>query len=124
MHRYEFSRNKRKNYLLERNRWLTPLTLYSGRSLLLLAPPLLVLEAWMLVAAAAGGWLPEKVAGYRWPVGHGAQIRRRRSDLQGQRRCSDKELAGLFAARLEPASVARPCQRVVTVPRAHLVAKD
>ncbi len=108
VHRYEFSRNKRKNYLLERNRWLTLLTLYSGRSLLLLTPPLLVLEVCMLVAAAAGGWLPEKVAGYRWLVRHAAQIRRRRSHLQAQRRCSDKDLAGLFAARFEPANLPTP----------------
>lgn len=108
VHRYEFSRNKGKNYLLERNRWLTVLTLYSGRSLLLLLPPLLALEVCMLAAAAADGWLPEKVAGYRWLVGHAAQIRRRRSLLQAQRRRSDRELAGLFATRFEPANLPTP----------------
>jgi len=108
VHRYEFSRNKRKNYLLERNRWLTVLTLYSGRSLLLLLPPLLALEVCMLAAATAEGWLPEKVAGYRWLVGHAAQIRRRRSLTQAQRRYSDRELAGLFATRFEPANLPTP----------------
>ena len=108
VHRYEFSRNKRKNYLLERNRWLTLLTLYEGRTLLVLAPPLLLLETCLLAAAAADGWLPEKVAGYRWLLRHAGDIRRRRRLLQAQRRCSDRELAWLFAARFEPANLPTP----------------
>lgn len=39
LHHYEFSRNALKNYLLERNRLVTVLTTYSGRTLLLLGRP-------------------------------------------------------------------------------------
>ena len=55
-HHYEFSRNDLKLYLLERNRLVTLLTAYETRTLVVLAPMLLLTEAAMLAAAlpAAG----------------------------------------------------------------------
>ena len=108
VHFYEFSRNTLKNQLLERNRWLTLLTLYSTRTLMLLAPALLVFELLMLLTAAAQGWLPAKVAGYRWLVANRAHIRQRRAQLQAERVVADRDLAPILAARIEPANIASP----------------
>lgn len=104
-HFYEFGRNELKSYLLERNRWLTLLTLYSTRTLLLLVPALALLEVLLLGAATAQGWLPAKLRGYRWLLGHAVLVWRRRRQLQGERCRSDRELAPLLAARLEPTNV-------------------
>jgi GT2 family glycosyltransferase len=105
-HHYEFSRNALKSYLLERNRWFTLLTLYSASTLLLLGPALIVLELLILVVATAQGWLPAKLSGYRWLITHRALVRARRARVQGERVRTDRELAPLLAARLEPTNVA------------------
>ena len=44
LHEYEFGRNPRKNYLLERNRLVFVLSSYSGRQLILLGPLLAATE--------------------------------------------------------------------------------
>ncbi len=66
LHHYEFSRNPRKMYLLERNRLVLVATLWSGRALILLAPLFLALEVALFLLATAQGWRREKVEGWRW----------------------------------------------------------
>lgn len=107
-HEYEFTRNRQKNYLLERNRLLTVLTIYSTRTLLILAPALLLVEAAVLAAATAQGWLPAKLRGYRWLLGHAGQVQRRRRVVQAARTLPDRTLVPLLAARLEPTNVEAP----------------
>ncbi|WP_330467358.1 hypothetical protein [Micromonospora zamorensis] len=55
-HHYEYSRSALKFYLLERNRLVTLLTTYQMRTLVVLAPALLLTEAAMLTKALTGGW--------------------------------------------------------------------
>ena len=104
-HYYEFSRNNLKYELLERNRWVTVLTLYSRRTLLLIAPALFALELLLLAASTVQKWPGAKLAGYRWLLKNAGLIRSRRAVIQQQRIRSDRELAGLFAARLSPTNV-------------------
>jgi GT2 family glycosyltransferase len=105
LHHYEFSRNTGKNYLLERNRLVTVLTTYSGRTLVMIAGPLIALEVSILAVAAAGGWLPAKLRGYRWIVTHAPALVARHRRLQGERTRSDRELIGLFETRFEATNV-------------------
>ena len=107
-HHYEFSRNPRKQYLLERNRLLLVLTLYERRTLLLLAPALVAFDAALLVVAARQGWAREKVEGWGWLLRHRSWVRRRRAQLQGERSCGDRELAALLTTRINPANVPLP----------------
>lgn len=109
-HMYEFSRNERKLYLLERNRLLLLLTTYELRTLVLLSPALLLVEFAMLAQAAAGGWLPRKLAGYRWLLRHAAHVRRRRRSIQAARVLDDRALQRrrVYCARIEPANVDQP----------------
>jgi len=107
-HHYEFSRNPKKSYLLERNRLLNVLTLYQLRTLIALLPALLVFELLTLALSAKEGWLTEKLRGYSWIARHGDVIRHRRRFAQGQRMRSDRELASMWESRLTFGNVAAP----------------
>lgn len=108
IHRYEFSRNTVKYHLVERNRLVMVLTAFGRRHLLMVAPALVGLELAMLVLAAAQGWLPEKLAGYRWLISNRRWLRERRGRLQGSRVVSEARLTPLFTARLDPANMQLP----------------
>ncbi|MGI8607160.1 MAG: glycosyltransferase family 2 protein, partial [Gaiellaceae bacterium] len=103
LHDYEFSRNPRKHYYLERNRLVFVLTAYSGRLLALVAPVLAALELAVAVRALREGWLRQKLAGWAWCVRHADWIRRHRRDVQAGRRVPDRDLAGLLSATIDPA---------------------
>ena len=107
-HSYDFGRNSRKLAYVERNRWLILLTLFQTRTLLLLAPVLLVTELAFCFWALVGGWLNGKIWGWAWIWRHRREVAARRSSVQQDRSCSDLELAWLFSARLDNAVVAVP----------------
>lgn len=103
LHRYEFTRNPTKNYLLERNRLLLLLTLHERRTLAALLPALLGLELAILALAARQGWAGDKLRGWRWIWRHRAAVRRRRAWVQAQRRVPDaKLLPRLLTGRVTP----------------------
>jgi GT2 family glycosyltransferase len=108
VHHYEYGRNTRKSYLLERNRLLLLLTTYQRRTLLLLAPMLLVTEALMVAVALAGRWPGAKMRGWGWLWRHRAWVRDRRRRIQSERRVPDRALIGLFTAELTPSNVPAP----------------
>jgi GT2 family glycosyltransferase len=107
-HHYEFSRNQRKLYLLERNRLLLVLTIYQRRSLLVLAPALALTELLMLAAAIAGGWGGAKLQGWWWLGRHRGWVRARRALIQGERTVPDAVISRRMTARIDPANVAAP----------------
>jgi GT2 family glycosyltransferase len=108
MHHYEFGRNPAKFYLLERNRLVMVLSLYEARTLLLLAPVLLGFELAMCTVAAAGGWLPAKLRGYRWLLRERRWLAGHRRTVQRARRRSDRELSHLLTARFEQSVLPLP----------------
>lgn len=102
-HDYEFSRNTRKLYFIERNRYLALAKNLRLRSLLVLTPFLLAAELAVLVVAAGSGWLPEKLradAHFLRPETwrHVARERRR---VAGFRRLSDREVGQVFSADIQ-----------------------
>jgi GT2 family glycosyltransferase len=107
-HHYEFSRNKLKLYLLERNRVILLLTTYQRRSLAVLAPMLLVTELLMLAAAVSDGWGRAKVSGWQWIWQHRDWIRARRALIQRERSVPDAVIFRQVTARIDPANVAAP----------------
>jgi GT2 family glycosyltransferase len=108
LHHYEFSRNRRKLYLVERNRLITLLTAYEGRTLVVLAPALLLTEVAMVIAALAGGWTSPKVRGWAWLWRNRAWLMRRRRLVQSQRRVPDGVIAEVMTARVTPSNVEAP----------------
>jgi len=103
-HRYEFSRNPEKMYLVERNRLLFVLTLYERRTLLLLAPALLALEGLILAVAVRQGWGHQKVRGWWWLLKNRGEICERRRTNQAVRRIDDAGLAHLLTGDFAPAA--------------------
>jgi uncharacterized membrane protein len=87
-------------FLLERNRLISVLSNYELRTLLVLAPLLLVFEVGIVGLATAQGWLPEKLAAYRSLVALRRPIRVHRRRVQSLRRSSDRELRPFFDPRL------------------------
>ncbi len=116
LHHYEFSRSPIKLYLVERNRLVLIATAYSGRLLLLLSPLLVGFEIAVALASVRGGWWAQKRAGWRWILSNLGWIRRRRRQLQAERNTSDRELADLFTARLDPSNVDLPAFMAVLNP--------
>lgn len=108
VHRYEFSRNNQKFFLVERNRLLLVLTLFEARTLVLLAPALLALELAVLALAVRQGWWRHKVAGWKWVLGHRSWIWARRRRMQGVRLVSDRSLSARFAVAIDPGNLALP----------------
>jgi len=108
VHHYEFSRNARKMYLLERNRLLFVLTCYGARALGLLAPALVAFELAMLLVATLQGWAPQKVAGWRWVLSHVPWIRGRRRTVQAARIVPDRALVAMWTDRFDPAALPLP----------------
>ena len=107
-HHYEFSRNPLKFYLLERNRLAMVLSVYERRTLLLLSPALLGLEFAMIAVAVANGWLPAKLRGYRWLLGHRRWLAQHRREVQGARTRRDRDLADLLTARFDQSVLPLP----------------
>lgn len=118
VHRYEFSRNAQKYYLVERNRLALVLTLFESRTLAWLLPALVVIELATLLVAIRAGWARQKLAGWGWLLQNHRWIRARRRQLQAERRVGDRSLAPLFVNRLAagnyPLPVAlRPLDRLL-----------
>ncbi len=107
-HRYEFSRNARKHYLVERNRLLLLLTLFEVRTLVLLMPALILVELCMAALALANGWSGAKVRGWMWILRHWRWWLRRRRFLQSQREVDDAALLPLLTDRLRIADERAP----------------
>ncbi|MGH3301745.1 MAG: glycosyltransferase family 2 protein [Streptosporangiaceae bacterium] len=108
LHHYEFSRNRNKLYLLERNREICVLTTFDRRSLLVLAPILALTEMLMLAAAVAGRWGGAKLHGWRWIWQHRRWIAARRATIQSERVVPDAVVLSRLTARIDPANVAAP----------------
>jgi len=107
-HHYEFSRNAMKYYLVERNRLALLLTTYQLRSLVVLAPMLLLTEAAMVAAAVAGGWGRPKFRGYGWLWRNRRWLRSRRALLRRERTVSDAALVPILTDRFDPANIEAP----------------
>jgi GT2 family glycosyltransferase len=97
-HGYEFAKGPDKWRLLERNRWATIVRCYPAPLLLAVAPALIATELALLPAAAAGGWLPQKLAATRETARALPRLLRERRSVQAGRTVSAAE----FAASLTP----------------------
>ena len=105
VHRYEFSRNLEKYFLLERNRLVTTLTCFDTRHLLGIAPLLVVMELALLALAAKEGWLPQKLRAYRAVLQDRHRIRRRRATVMAARTAAPNRFDDLLATHLSPGTL-------------------
>ena len=83
---------QRRAQLIYRNRWLTILKLYRGRTLLLCAPIILLYDALLLAAALRKGWLGVYLRALGEVLRMRGAIRTQRRRIQATRVISDREL--------------------------------
>jgi GT2 family glycosyltransferase len=100
-HDYEFDKGARKWRYLERNRWATLIRTYPGALLVLLAPALLATELAVVLAAAAGGWLPQKLRAWSETAGSLPRLLQERRAIQARRTVGAAEFARDLTARLD-----------------------
>ena len=81
-HEYEFAKGAAKWRYLERNRWATLIRTYPARLLVALLPALLATELALLLVAARGGWLREKLAAWREAAAWVPRLLRERRAIQ------------------------------------------
>lgn len=98
-HEYEFDKGAAKWRYLERNRWATVIRTYPGRLLAAVMPALLATELALLVVAALGGWLPQKLAAAADVIRTLPRLRAERREIQATRAI---DAAGFAAACLTP----------------------
>jgi len=63
-HKYKFSRNTNKYYLMERNRYAVMLMYFKWPTLILLMPMAIILEIGLIFFSLQGGWLMSKLRAY------------------------------------------------------------
>jgi GT2 family glycosyltransferase len=103
VHDYDFARNAKKMYYLERNRLMTVMTVFPTSVLARAAPALVVLEVGLLLLAIAQGWLGQKLRSYGWLWRNRVQILKRRESVQESFSEPAETLMRLFSPRLEAA---------------------
>jgi GT2 family glycosyltransferase len=109
-HKYHFARNPAFYENLERNRWFLLAECYRLRTLLLLLPAILLMEAGLLVFFIAKGMPGAKfravgsVFDSRWR----AHLAARRRAVQSSRTISDHELTARFGARIDFPHIRNP----------------
>jgi len=79
-------------FCIIRNRWLFLLRNYSGKTLLLLSPLMLIYEIAQLIITIKKGWLKEWWRSVRWIAGHWSEIREKRRAVQAGRVLPDREI--------------------------------
>ncbi|MDO8581574.1 MAG: glycosyltransferase family 2 protein [bacterium] len=97
-HKYEFSRSIKKYYFMERNRFLVLFENYSLRTLVLIAPALVVMELGLFVKAIVSGWGKEKLRAYAYffQLSAWRMVLEKRKEKQKFFRCPERELLARF----------------------------
>ncbi|MFD0982805.1 glycosyltransferase family 2 protein [Tropicimonas aquimaris] len=100
---------RQRAYLSMRNRLLTIAICFHWRTILVIAPALLLYELATLVLALMRGWLPLWARGWVWMFTHGREVRQMRRSMQARRKLRDSEVLagsplplaqGLFKSRM------------------------
>lgn len=117
-HHYEFRRSIKKLYWMERARLIVFLSHLKIATLLLLSPFLLVLELALLVFAAKGGWLLDKLSVYRdlltpntW-----AHIKKKRRESFLLRKVGDREVVKFWTGAIAHQEAKNPVVDFVANP--------
>jgi GT2 family glycosyltransferase len=105
IHRYEFSRNSAKFFLLERNRAVTTLTCFSARHLIAIAPLLLAMELGLVALSLRHGWFSEKMRSYWWILRNMRAIRDRRELVQALVTAPESDFLDLLSTSLSPGNL-------------------
>lgn len=101
LHHYEFSRNARKMFLLERNRRIFLSTLYGRRLRAATALPAWAIGLAMGLVARSQGWGPQHREARRWIRDNRAWLAERRARVEAAAVVDDRRMARLLTATLD-----------------------
>jgi GT2 family glycosyltransferase len=101
VHDYEFEKGAHKWFYLERNRAWALLSNLQPRTLVLLAPVLLMTEVVVVIRAISEGWLREKVRAWVSLFAQAPQLIRWRRSVQLIRNVSDYRVLSQFSGGIE-----------------------
>lgn len=107
-HDYQFSRNPRKLYLVERNRLITVICDFPTPLLLRILPAMVLLELPLFAMAVLAGWGRQKLAAWLWLLRHRRWLAERRRHIQRQVAVSPMTIVELLSAEIEPPMVSPP----------------
>lgn len=100
-HKYEYSKNKKKFFFIERNRLLFMIKNYQAKTLALVFIPFIINELLTLLFSLKGGWTFYKIRSYGSVIVMMPQALKKRRQIQRLRLVSDKELAPFLTAALD-----------------------
>lgn len=115
-HKYSFSRNPKKFFYLERNRQIVLLKNYRLWTLCLLIPPLVVMEVGLLAYSLVGRWFIQKLAGYDSAFKQLANTLRKRRQVQGLRKASDRTVVKSMTSTIEFEGITNPILKWIVNP--------
>jgi GT2 family glycosyltransferase len=103
IHHYQFSRNTRKWYFLERNRHWVWMAYFKARTLALLAPFMLACEATVWAEALRNGWPKEKAESYMYWAQRSSwrKLMNSRRAIQHGRTVNDREMLRMARSTLQ-----------------------
>jgi GT2 family glycosyltransferase len=106
-HDYAFAKGALKWRLLERNRWATIVRTYPGALLAVTLPALLATELALVVVAATGGWLGQKLLAWGDVLRSLPRLLRERREIQARRTISARAFSGHMTADLDSQHLGR-----------------
>ncbi|TSC56202.1 MAG: putative glycosyltransferase [Parcubacteria group bacterium Gr01-1014_18] len=101
-HKYEFGRSISKYYLMERNRWMVLLTHYDWRTLWVILPMFLAVEAGMIFFSIRNGFWRQKAKAvfYFWNPKNIFSVLADRERVQSIRKVKDREIVSIFDSEI------------------------
>lgn len=117
-HEHEFSRNAKKYYYLERNRWLVMIQNYHWLTLIGLLPAFLACELLVWLGAVSQGWWRQKLSALSYFIkfDHWQLICRRRDWVQRHRKLSDYLATEFFSTNFDYRDLNNPLMKLVVNP--------
>ena len=112
-HKYEFSRSVRMLYYMERNRYLAIFSFYKLPTIILILPPLIIMDFGMLFYSIVNGWFFTKIKVYGYFLSprtwwHILSVRRQ---VKKFRLIPDKDIVRFIAGKVEYQEIMNPILR-------------
>ena len=101
-HKYSFSKSIKKYYFMERNRFLVLFQNYKLLTLLVIFPPLLIMELGLFCFSLKTGFWREKLKVYKYflSLKNWSKIKEKRKFIKSIRQVKDKDILKLFTGRI------------------------
>jgi len=115
-HHYSFNKGVLKFYRSEKNRLHILLKNFECKTLCLIAPAVLLVEASQIVHSLLNGWFFLKLKSYFEVAGQFLKISRKRRKIQSERKIADKEIVKLYQDTISVTGLNNPLVNYVLNP--------